>query len=93
MGARFWERDGFWMVMIIVILIVGISDPPVWCWLIEQWEVVIIIALILLSGGLLIYSLYLDSKIADLKVQIESKQAQLTYLENERERERNRKSS
>jgi hypothetical protein len=64
------NEDGvFWGVIMLVILIVGISDPPVWEWINDNWRSLLVPALMIGSALSLLFALWQNMRVETLEAE------------------------
>ena len=86
MKKRFWEYDFFWAVMVLVIFIIGISDPPVWRWIIDEWQDILTVVLFMVCIALIGVILWYDSRLDDRVVHTNNLKELNNWLRNEVDR-------
>ncbi len=75
-------EDGvFWGVIMLVILIVGISDPPVWEWINDNWRSLLVPALMIGSALSLLFALCQNMRAETLEAENALLRRRVQFLE------------
>jgi uncharacterized ion transporter superfamily protein YfcC len=71
----------FWGVMVLVIFIIGISDPPVWEWINDNWRALLVPALMVGLALSMLFALWQNMRAETLEAENALLRRRVKFLE------------